>query len=90
MSLGIRRIAITGVLPLPLMSTFRHPASIKLFTIFFGCILQHGACMLLASTRQYQRKLKKAALVSLIILAILFLSALTGGMGILENSVRCC
>jgi hypothetical protein len=75
---------------LPLMDTFRHPAGMKIFTIFFGCILAAWSMQEVITQRQVEAKLKPVLLFSLTILAGLFIYSLTGGSGITEifNGVR--
>jgi hypothetical protein len=70
---------------LPLMSTFRHPSSIKLFTIFFGCILAAYSMQTLLTNPLPSRKIKNAAIFSLTLLAGLILFSLPGSIGLLNK-----
>jgi hypothetical protein len=84
---------------LPLMNTFRHPACLKLFTVFFCCILSSWCLDLYSSPKPIgsspegtdrfpeatAKAIKKASLFCGLVLALFFLVSLPAVPGLLQK-----
>jgi hypothetical protein len=79
---GLRIIAYYA---LPLMNTFRHPAGLKIYTVFFSCLLAAWSLHSYVGDKSISVKIRNACFFCMGILGLLLLFSLPGVSGLWQK-----